>query len=204
MRAMALLVAGLALGTSGACAPDIAPGSYLCGPERSCPDDQACDGATNICVLPSQVQPFACPSALETTELEPNDDPNNAQLIANLACVSRTAEIVGCARDLDGEDWFVLDVPVGCTAVALEARLTFPLAFEVLSLEVRDRAGVTISTGGDCAIAEPDDGDEQRCVDVPLASGARYAIRIARSGDGACGGACAHNKYTLTLQLKTP
>jgi len=200
MRAAVVVVLALA----AACTPDIAPGSYLCGPERSCPEDQACDGVTNICVLPSQVQPFACPPPGETTEVEPNDDTVNAQLIANLACVSRTAEIVGCARDLDSEDWFLFDAPQGCTAVAVEARLTFPLAFEVLSLEVRGSTGLTIASGGDCAISDADDGDEQRCLDVPLTSGSRYALRVARSGVGTCGGACAHNKYTLTLQLKTP
>jgi len=199
MRAAALVFV-----LAAACTPEIVSGSYLCGPERACPDDQACDGATNICVLPSQVQPFACPSQSETTEVEPNDDSVNAQLVANLECVSRSAEIVGCTRDLDGEDWFVFDVPVGCTAVAVEARLTFPLAFEVLSLEVHGSTGLTIATGGDCAISDAADGDEQRCLDVPLASGSRYALRVARSGVGTCGGACAHNKYTLTLQLKTP
>lgn len=194
----------VALGLVAACTPEIVPGSYFCGPERACPDDQACDGATNLCVLPSQVQPFACPSPTETVEVEPNDDMVNAQLIANLECVSRTAEIVGCTRDLDREDWFVFDVPVGCTAVAVEGRLTFPLAFEVLDLDAHGSTGLTIATGGQCAIFDADDGDEQRCLDVPLTPGSRSALRVARSGVGSCGGACAHNKYTLTLQLKTP
>ena len=195
---------GLGLVALGACSADIAPGSYLCGPEQICPADQACDGVSNTCVLPSQAKPFACPSATETTEVEPNNDTTSAQLVANLACASRTAEIVGCTRDLDGEDWFQFDVPAVCTTVHVQSRLTFPLAFEVLALELRGANDATVATGEPCANAESDDGDEQRCLDQPLAPGGHYAIRIARTGAGTCSGACAYNRYTLTLQLETP
>jgi hypothetical protein len=198
----AALVLGLGLLAAGACTPDIAPGSYLCGPDQVCPDDQACDGPTNTCVLPSQVQPFACPTG--ATEAEPNNDATNAQRVVNLTCVSRTAEVIGCAKDLDGEDWFQFDVPADCTTVGIDARLTFPLAFEVLALELRSDTGATLATGEACFQAEPDDGDEQRCLEHTLTPGGHYAIRIARTGEGVCGGACAYNRYTLTLQLETP
>src|SRR5690606_5891048 len=46
----------LVLVAAGACSPEIAPGAYLCGPERACPEGQACDGPTNICVLTSGAQ----------------------------------------------------------------------------------------------------------------------------------------------------
>lgn len=185
-----------------ACTPDIAPGSYLCGPEQVCPDDQACDGLTNTCVLPSQVRLFACPT--DANEVEPNNAASSAQQVTNLACVSPTAEVIGCSKDQDEEDWFQFNVPATCTTVGVEARLTFPLAFEVLSLELRNDSGAVLSTGDTCLQSEPDDGNEQRCLAMALTPGGRYAIRIARTGEGKCGGACAHNRYTLGIQLETP
>ncbi len=184
------------------CVPEIAPGAYLCGPERGCPDEQVCDGVTNTCVLRNQAKPFACP--IMQTEVEPNDNANNAQAIENLLCASRPAEVIGCTRDLDGEDWFQFDVPASCAAVGVDLRLTFPVAFESLELELRDADGATIATGASCPNSEPDDGDEQRCVEKSLTPGGHYTVRIARTGKGDCQGACAHNRYTLTLQLETP
>ncbi len=195
----AWIVAGLAF---VGCAPDIAPGAYLCGPEQVCPDEQVCDGVTTTCVLRSQAKPFACP--IIQTEVEPNDNTNNAQVIENLLCASRPAEVIGCTRDLDGEDWFQFDVPASCTTVGVDLRLTFALAFEILELELRDAGGAIVATGTSCPNAEPDDGDEQRCIEHALAPGGHYAVRIARTGEGDCEGACAHNRYTLTLQLETP
>jgi len=196
--------AALLLGALAACSPDIVPGSYLCGPERLCPDEQICDGVTNICVLPNQAMPFACPPQMTTSEVEPNDSSASAQVVANLACVSRNAELVGCALDLDTEDWFQFDVPADCTAVGVTARLTFPLAFEVLAVELRDSSDAIIATGEPCPQSEPDDGDEQRCLEKTLAPGGHYALRVVRTGEGTCNGACEHNRYTLTLALETP
>lgn len=188
-----------------ACTPDIAPGAYLCGPEQACPDEQVCDGVTNTCVLSSQARLFACPSG--ATEVEPNDDMASAQLVGNLACVSRPAEVIGCTRQLDGDDgqdWFQFDVPAVCTAVSVAVRLTFPIAYEALALELRDATGATLASGTACPQTEADDGDEQACIEHDLTPGGHYAIRIARTGEGNCGGACAHNRYTLSLQLETP
>ncbi len=185
-----------------ACSPEIAPGSYYCGPEQACPEDQECDGPTNLCVLPSAAQPFACaPGA----ELEPNDSFANAQELAtNLTCVSRVVEALGCEERNDGEDWFSFDVPGNCVAVAVDARLTFPIAFETLELELRDASGATLATGGACSNEAADDADDRRCLRQTVAAGGRYAVRIARSGAGTCEGACSHNRYTLNLQLITP
>jgi hypothetical protein len=184
-----------------ACSPEIAPGAYLCGPEEACPDGLTCDGAKNLCVLPNQVTPFGCAAG---TEVEPNNALATAQQVGNLACVSQPIELVGCAQESDSEDWFQFDTPATCTAVGVGARLTFPLAFEILALELIGTTGATIATGGACANQDADDGDEQRCLDQRLDPGGHYAIRVVRSGEGTCDGACAHNRYTLTLQLKTP
>ncbi|MBA3452155.1 MAG: hypothetical protein H0T42_03540 [Deltaproteobacteria bacterium] len=156
-------------------------------------------------MLRSQTKPFACPIA--SSEIEPNDDMATGQVIGNLLCASRPAEVVGCTTELDGddgEDWFQFDVPSACTSVGVDVRLTFPLAFETLGLELRDASGATIATGGACPQADPDDGDDQACIEHRLTPGGHYALLVARTGEGACEGSCAHNRYTLTLQLETP
>lgn len=186
-----------------ACTPEIVPGAYLCGPEGACPDGQACDGPTNICVLATAVQPFACG---ELTETEPNDGLATAQpvLAGNLACVSRVAEVIGCSLDPDGEDWFAVEPPAVCTAVAVEARISFPIAFEALALVLLDDAGATVATAASCSQEDPDDGDDQLCLDAAVTPGRAYALRVTRSGALDCDGACSYNRYTLTVQLTTP
>ena len=187
-----------------ACSPEIAPGTYLCGPEGLCPEGQACNGPDNVCVLPGAVQPFACGE--DATEVEPNDGFATAQpvLAGNLACVSRVVEILGCSQDADGEDWFAVEIPAVCVAVAVEARISFPIAFETLALELRDDTGAVVATAGACGRADPDDGDDQRCLEATVTPGGTYAVRVARGGEGNCGGRCAHNRYTLNVQLTTP
>ena len=185
-----------------ACTPEITPGVYLCGPERACPEGLACNAPDNTCVLPGAAEPFACPQ--QGAETEPNDDAALAQSLGNLTCVSRVVEIGGCAADTDLEDWFGFEVPPACTAVAVDARLGFVLAFEVLELELRAEDGSTIAAADACGNEVPDDGADHRCLTQTLTPGARYALRVARSGAGDCGGECAHNRYTLDVQLVAP
>lgn len=196
MRAAWLLVAVVA-----ACTPEITPGVYLCGPERACPDGMACNAPDRTCVLPGAAEPFACGDGAET---EPNDSAALAQSLGNLNCASRVVEIPGCAAGSDGEDWFAFEVPDTCTTVAVEARLAFPLAFEVLEIDLRTADGTLVAAGAGCGSEVPDDGDDHRCLSQALTPGGRYVLRVARSGEGDCGGACAHNRYTLDVQLTAP
>ena len=124
--------------------------------------------------------------------------------MGNLACVSQPAEVLGCTKDADGEDWFQFDAPGNCTTVAVDVRMTFPLASVEPVLPRSSSASTSNASGGPCTTDDPDDGDEQRCLDHVLTPGGHYAVRIARTGDGACDGQCAYNRYTLSLQLKTP
>lgn len=195
MRA-ALLIVLLA-----ACSPDIAAGSYLCGPEELCPEGQACDGVDNICVLPSAARPFGCE---DVTEVEPNNALANAQVIGNLACVSVPAEVLGCSPSDDGEDWYQFTIPSNCTAVQVESRISFPIAYAGLVLELKAQDGSTVGTGTPCTQQDPDDGDTQLCLVAPVTVGGRYAIRVTRGTEGDCGGACSYNRYALTIQLSTP
>lgn len=186
-----------------ACTPEITPGTYLCGDEESCPAGQACDGLTNTCELPSAARPFEC--GPEIDELEPNDAFQSAQAVSDLQCVSRVAEIHGCSRkDGSPEDWFSFAVPNCTQTVRTTARIAFPLAFEPLVLELRDANGTVKATGDVCSSDDKHDGDAELCIDLPVTAGSQYAIRVAGAGSADCDGACAYNRYTLTMQLVSP
>ena len=105
-----------------ACTPEIAPGTYLCGVEQTCPPGLACNGADGTCVVPAAVEAFACDPAVEH---EPDNDIAHAQPVLGLACVSAIRTIDGCLAPNDPGDWFGIDAPAGCTAVEAKVRLTF-------------------------------------------------------------------------------
>ncbi len=197
---MRALVSAIVL--ASACTPEITAGTYMCGPEESCPDGFACNGPDNICVLPSAVTPFACAPG---TEVEPNNSVQNAQLVAStLTCASREVEVVGCAQGNDQEDWFAFEVPASCATVAIRSNVGFPTAFEQLDLELRGSDGAVVATGMSCGSEDLEDGEDHRCMNSPLVPGQRYTVRVARSGEGDCAGECSYNRYLLTLQLTSP
>jgi hypothetical protein len=193
----------LVLVATAACAPEIIPGSYVCGPEQACPEGQACNGPDNICVLPSAVQPFACG---DLTELEPNDAFASAQRLlgANTSCVTPTVEVIGCLQDADGDDWFQLASPGNCTRVGVEARIAFPVAFEGLALTLHDPTGAMVAAATACGPLDPEQGSADLCLDAAMTPGATYGLHVARSGEGTCGGQCTYNRYSLLLLLETP
>jgi hypothetical protein len=194
MRALLLVLA------VAACTPDIAPGAYLCGAERSCPDDLACDGVDHVCVLPSAAQPFACGAG---DEVEPNNDLVRAQpVLPDAACASLPAELVGCIADGDGADYYRVAVPAECTSVAASARLVFPLAFMPLAVAVVDRDGAVLGEGAPCENDDPDDGETRMCVVADVTPGQDALVRVQGTSEATCGGACAHNQYILTMQLQ--
>lgn len=199
---IALALGGLgSLGSLGACTPEIVPGAYLCGPEQACPEGLACDGAEDVCVLPSAARPFACAG----TEREPNDDPASAHDLGLEGCVSPLVEIAGCSVADDGDDWYAFEAPASCSgAVGVRFRVSFRGAYEELGLELHDAEGGVLATGAACANDDPFDADELRCLEHALTPGERYALRVFRSGEGGCDGACSFNRYLLNAQLAAP
>lgn len=182
---------------AAACTPDIAPGAYFCGPEQACPEGLACDAPDNTCVLPSLARPFTC-------NMDGGDDaPSSGTVIRDLECVSGTRSVSGCLSDNDPADWYQFDVPPNCTAVQLEARLRFPLAFQGLGLLFSDANGPAMAVGGPCKFDDPDDGQELRCIELPLEPGGHYAVGVTRVGPD-CNGRCAFNRFALDLALATP
>jgi hypothetical protein len=192
----------LALLALAACTPDIAPGSYLCGPEGLCPEGQACNGPDNICVLESQARPFECGNVDDPAG---DDQPGSGTTIANLSCVSVPTETRGCLRATDGQDFFQFDVPATCTAARVEASLTFPIAFQPLALVLSTAGGAAVPVDAPCpSSAATVAGEEARCFGQAVAAGGHYAFGVVRGEGGDCGGACRDNRYIFRLRLASP
>jgi len=185
-----------------ACSPDIASGSYLCGAEKSCPPNEACDGVTDTCVLATAEQPFACESG---TEFPGDDTSATAQQIPALACVSPLYQVHECLPMGDAADWFAFSTPANCVQVEVQARILFPVAYEGVSLELWDLASNTqLGTDVPCADSINDPAHGERCIKLTIPPGGSYGFLVKPSGQGNCGGACAYNRYTLSVQLATP
>ncbi len=195
MRNLGFLVVALA-----ACSPDIRSGSYLCGPNETCPAGEACDGPTNQCVVASAATGFACDPV---DEHEPDNTPQTGTTIGNLACVSPLSSQHGCLAPGDAQDWFQFVAPSACTAVEIQIRLSYPVAFEPLAVVLGDASGAQLATDTACPMPAAG-GDDSRCLTMPLTGGQTYTIEIAPVGGDDCDGACAFNRYTLVVQTATP
>jgi hypothetical protein len=196
MRALLLL----AITAAAACTPEIVSGSYLCGPNASCPEDQACNGPDNVCVT-ARPEPFACEPEKAT---EPDDTTAMAFSIGELDCASIATVIDSCMDETDPADWVAFSTATTCGDVVADVRVTFPTAFEELGLELWDLdANVQLAVDTPCPVSG-EGGDELRCIKTTLAPATRYAIQVVPTGDGACDGRCAYNRYTLRMQLNQP
>ena len=184
-----------------ACTPEIVAGAYLCGPESACPEGQACDGVDDTCVLASMARPFSC---ITDTPTEPDDTADEGALIEDLSCVSAMVSIPNCMLEGDGADWVTFVAPADCTALAVQARVSFPTAYEDLGLELWDiDADMALGTSEECKQGAGN-GESQHCLDIEIVPGGTYGVRVLPSGDGTCDGECAYNRYTLSMQLATP
>jgi len=186
----------------GACAPEVTTGSYLCGAEESCPPDQACDGVTDTCVLTAMAEPFAC---ADGTEHAGDDTSAQARPVPMLACVSPPYRETGCLPLSDGADWYKLTPPATCTAVAVQARIVYPISYEGLALELWD-LGMNSPVGTDVACPDSigDPAHAERCITLTINPGVNYGLVVKPNGNGTCDGACAYNRYDLSVQLATP
>jgi hypothetical protein len=185
-----------------ACAPDIAPGAYVCGPEEACPDDMKCDRATAICVSPTNAAPFACGD--RNADDPSNETPATAQSVGDLACTSLVAEVRSCLPAGDSGDFYTFRVLDGCTNARLRASVVFPIAFErlVLQLGKQGETPVTIDTA--CPVGGTvDDGNGVTCLDATVSSGT-YVIGVVPDGTGNCDNECRFNRYQVGVQVTGP
>lgn len=195
MRALAVVM------VVGACSADIQSATYLCGPEELCPDGQVCNGPDNTCVLPNQQMPFTC-NAVDPTG---DDAPSAGQVIDGLICVSPIHQTKGCLLSNDVADWYQFDVPSTCNAVQIEAKVTYPIAFEPLVMQVSNDNGAPATADTPCKTeVAPETGSVVRCFTMTVPTGSHQAIGLVHEGDADCNGTCAYNRYTLDLQLSTP
>lgn len=185
-----------------ACSPTITPGSYLCGPQEACPSGQVCDGVTDSCVLKGTEVPFMCEAG---TDVPGDDTAAMARQVPQLQCVSPPFTAGGCLPVGDAQDWFKLSTPSVCSTVEIQARITYPVAYEKLSLELWDLGtNAPVGTDTPCAQSANDPAHVERCITLPATPGTDYGLVIKAEPDGNCGGACAYNRYDLTVQLATP
>ena len=192
MRALALVL----LTSAAACTPEIVSGSYRCGPDATCPGDQVCNGPDNICVS-GTAEPFACEPEIAT---EPDDASSEAFDLGALGCVSLASTLGNCMLDGDEGDWVKFHAPIGCETTAI-VRLTFPTAFEELGLELWDLdRGEKLAEDTPCDVMG-EGGDDLRCLTSLLAENSSVGVHILPTGEGDCDGTCAHNRYTVRLQL---
>jgi hypothetical protein len=193
----ALVLVPMTLLAMAGCTPEIVSGSYLCGPNASCPDEQVCNGPDNICVR-AAAEPFSCEPERAT---EPDDTADKAFALGLIDCVSVASVLDSCMAETDSADWVSFSTNASCTDVSADVRVTFPTAFEELGLELWDiDANERIASDAPCSFSS-ESGDELRCLKAPLLPGRRYAIEVLPTGDGACDGRCAYNRYTLRMQL---
>lgn len=184
----------------GACSPDIASGTYYCGPEELCPEGQVCNGTDNICTIPANVQPFTCDFPDRTGD----DVPAQGLPLAGLTCVSGVRELHACLVDGDPGDWFQFDVPDNCNGVQIEARLTFAVAYEPVGIQLATEDGPGIDVETPCTVGVQDAGLDVRCFKQVVTNGSHHAIGLVHTNTADCDGACAHNRYTLDFQLSAP
>ncbi len=192
-----------------ACTPEIVSGAYVCGPNGTCPEGLTCNGTEDessgllaeTCVLPSLARPFACTP--EATD-EPNNTAAEGFLLQNVGCVSAPFVIDSCMLSGDTADWTTFVAPSVCASVEVQARLTFPQAFQELGIELWDvDHDMKLATDGECAQGA-DTGAVRRCLDLTLVPGTKYGVKVRPTGNGTCNGSCAYNRYTLSVQLATP
>jgi hypothetical protein len=151
----------------------------------------------NICVT-AGAQPFSCEPERAT---EPDDTTDTAFALGALDCVSVAAVLDSCMDEADAADWVGFSTREGCSGLSADVRITFPTAFEELGLELWDLdANERIAVDVPCASSD-EGGEELRCLKAPLVPSTRYAVQVLPTGEGACEGHCAYNRYTLRMQL---
>jgi hypothetical protein len=179
--------AALAFVLVAACSPDIQSGSYYCGDEEACPPGLSCDGATNICVAPAEATPFSC-------------DKGNPLFPAT--CGAGQLESTGCVNTAGAHDTFTLVTDATCT-MDFTAQITMPIAFMPLDVTVKDASGNTVASGAPCNVAHG--GAVDVCASFSGGNGQSYTVDVAAAaGAPTCDGACAFNRYSLSVQVTRP
>lgn len=185
-----------------ACSPDIAPGTYFCGPEKLCPPDLICHEPTFVCESAFDAEPFLCPEGTELAE------PDNELATARNLPVSCGNTVLsaenGCLVSDETVDLFALDMPASCagTAPRLELQIRYPVAFRPLRLELLDANGVVLATSTLCTPELESAGTDWQCLSYAPTEAVLY-VRVGPDPEGPnCDGACDYNQYWLSITHK--
>jgi hypothetical protein len=184
-----------------ACTPEIGTGAYFCGPERSCPPDQACDEPTFTCVTPLSAESFRCPDGSET--FEPDDELGDARDLGALVCGQALfgGGTNGCIASVGQIDTYAFsgnDCP-GARAARVGLTLRFPTAFAPLELVLLDSNGTVVGAGLSCGAGQDFGGLDAVCLEMPV-DNAAYFVRVSLASDGpTCDGGCAFASYLLDI-----
>lgn len=189
MRRLALLA------TLAACDPEITSGVYYCGPERACPPDLRCDEPTALCVYPAEAEAFVCGPG--TNDNEPDDDLASAFALGTAGCGSLSLVQPGALDEDEDVDHLAVVTPVGC-AGEFEVLVRYPIALAAVTVEILDATGAVLATGEICDDLDVS-GRVHLCAQVDVTPSTTYVLRIGLGGEGDCDGACAYNRYMLSV-----
>lgn len=192
----------VALVLCGACAPEIARGSYYCGPEMLCPPELSCDLVTYTCESTSAARPFECPDNSE--DGEPNDADAAATDLGSVQCGNiLVSQLMGCIASGEDVDYIAFDHLSECNGddPHLDLALRYPYATAPLGLELVDEAGQVVAEGEISTPSGDSTGHEWVTLEADIEPG-RYYIRIQIAPDAPdCDGDCRHNQYRLDISL---
>lgn len=194
MRALAIVL------LAAACTPEIVSGSYLCGPNATCPEGQVCNGLDNVCVHAGAALPFSCAPDIDT---EPDDQPANAYPLT-LSCELISAVIDSCLTEDDAGDWVRFVAPTTCGSQGIDVRVMYPISFERVGLELWNLDTNEIVAQDMVCPTTGVAGEDVRCLQADLVAGVSYGVQVVPTGVDDCDGACAYNRYTLAMQLTLP
>lgn len=187
-----------ALAFLAACSPEVAPGTYFCGPEELCPDGLACDRTTAVCE--NKPKEFTCGDRNVDT---PGDDtPATAQSFGDLQCVSLVLERKSCLPLGDSGDVYTFTVAANCTTSRVRAGVTFPVAFQHLSLQLGKLGETPKTIDMPCANDSIADGNDATCLDEAIGPGT-YVLGVIPDGTGTCDNECRFNRYSVSVQIVT-
>ncbi|MEZ4368787.1 MAG: hypothetical protein R2939_21290 [Kofleriaceae bacterium] len=197
MRAALMLVA--VGGALAGCRPEIYSGAYECGPEMLCPPEQVCSPATEACVAPDLVEPFACAGT------PPGYEPDDA--VADAPTFSLGCDLVvrgwgGCLPTADDVDLAVVELAPACVGATVEVDAHFALAFAEPVLSVTTLDGEPLAPAP-CAPDPASGSVASSCVGV-VASAAQILVAMSVPRDGTCDGACAFNRYDINVAATPP
>lgn len=179
-----------------ACSPDVAPGTYFCGPEELCPDGLACDRTTAVCE--SFPKEFEC--GVKNPDMPGDDTPATAQSFGELQCVSLVAERKSCLPLGDAGDFYTFTIPATCTSARVKANVVFPVAFQHVVLQLGKQGEAPVTIESPCANDSDADGIAASCLDAPVGPGT-YVVGVVPDGTGTCDNECRFNRYSVALQI---